>query len=105
MVIIAPDNTHARAHTHTHTHTHIQTHSIDSCRRGIGRRREKYLTQHNTHKRQLSMSPAGFEPAIPASQRAQTHFLRLLLSVSAILKNNQHEKDLSFTYTLCACFV
>ena len=32
-------------------------------------------TTHNTHKRQTSMSPAGFEPAIPASERPQTHAL------------------------------
>ena len=30
-------------------------------------------TRHNTHKRQQSMPPAGFEPAIPASERLQTH--------------------------------
>jgi hypothetical protein len=31
------------------------------------------LTTHNTHKRQTSIPPAGFEPAIPASERSQTH--------------------------------
>ena len=30
------------------------------------------LTTHNTHKRQNSMPPAGFEPANPASERTQT---------------------------------
>jgi hypothetical protein len=30
---------------------------------------------HNTHKRQISMPPAGFEPAIPARERPQTHAL------------------------------
>ena len=34
-----------------------------------------YLTTHNTHKTQTSMTPAGFEPAIPASERPQTHAL------------------------------
>ena len=29
--------------------------------------RDFYLTTHNTYKRQTSMPPAGFEPAIPAS--------------------------------------
>jgi hypothetical protein len=33
------------------------------------RRRDLYLTTHNTHKRQTSMPPAGFEPTIPASER------------------------------------
>ena len=30
---------------------------------------------HNTHKKRTSMPPAGFEPAIPASERPQTHVL------------------------------
>jgi hypothetical protein len=37
--------------------------------------RDLYITTHNTHKRQTSMSPVGFEPAIPASARPQTHAL------------------------------
>ena len=37
--------------------------------------RDPYLTTHNTHKRQRSMSTAGLEPAIPASGRPQTHAL------------------------------
>jgi len=32
-----------------------------------------YLTTHNTHNRHTSMSPAGFEPTNPASERPQTH--------------------------------
>ena len=36
------------------------------------RRRDLYLTKHNTHKRQTSTPPAEFEPA---SQRPQTHAL------------------------------
>ena len=39
------------------------------------RRRDLYLTTHNTHNRQTSMPPAGFEPTIPASERPQTHTL------------------------------
>jgi hypothetical protein len=39
------------------------------------RRRDLYPTTHNTHKRQTSMPPAGFEPTIPASERQQTHTL------------------------------
>jgi len=34
---------------------------------------ELYLTTHNIHNRQISMPQAGFEPAIPASERPQTH--------------------------------
>ena len=36
------------------------------------RRRDLYLTTHNTHNRQTSMFPTGFEPTIPASKRPQT---------------------------------
>jgi hypothetical protein len=32
-------------------------------------------TTHNTHERQTSMSSAGFETAIPTSERQQTHVL------------------------------
>jgi len=37
--------------------------------------RDLYLTTHNTHKRQTSIPPAGFEPAIPVIERPQTHVL------------------------------
>jgi hypothetical protein len=39
------------------------------------RRRDLYLTTHNTHKRQISMPPAGFELTIPVSERPHTHAL------------------------------
>jgi len=38
-------------------------------------RRDLYLTTHNTHKRQTSMPPAGFQPPIPVSEGPQTHAL------------------------------
>ena len=37
------------------------------------RRTDHYLTTHNTHKRQTSMPPVGFEPTISESERPQTH--------------------------------
>jgi hypothetical protein len=37
------------------------------------RRRELYLTKHNTQ--QTYKAPAGFEPTIPAGERSQTHIL------------------------------
>jgi hypothetical protein len=37
--------------------------------------RDLYLTKHNTHKRQISMSQAGFETAVPAIKPPQTHAL------------------------------
>jgi len=45
---------------------------LDEC---SARRGNLYLTTHNTHKRQISMSPVGFEPAIPASKQPQNHVL------------------------------
>ena len=39
------------------------------------RRRDLYLTTRNTNKKQTSMPPTGFVPAIPTSGRQQTHAL------------------------------
>jgi hypothetical protein len=39
------------------------------------RRRDLYLTTHNTHKRQTSMPPVGFKPTILVSERPKTHVL------------------------------
>jgi len=38
-------------------------------------RRDLYLTWHNTHKRQTSMPPVGFEPTISAGEWPQTYTL------------------------------
>ena len=37
------------------------------------RRRDLYLTTHDTHNRQISMPPVGFEPTISAGERPQTY--------------------------------
>jgi len=37
------------------------------------RRRDFYMTTHNTHNRRTSEQPAAFEPATPASEKPQTH--------------------------------
>jgi len=42
---------------------------------GSARIRDLHLTTHYTHKRQTSMTPAGFEPTIPATDRPQSHSL------------------------------
>jgi len=42
---------------------------------GMDHPRDLYLTTHNTHNRQTSMSPAAFEPAIPTNRQLQTHAL------------------------------
>jgi len=36
------------------------------------RHRDLYLTTHNTHNRQTSMAPVGFEPTISAGERPQS---------------------------------
>ena len=42
------------------------------------RRRDLYLTTHDTHNRQISMPPVGFEPTISAGERPEA--ARLLRS-------------------------
>jgi len=37
--------------------------------------RDLSTCQHNTHKRQICITPAGFEPTIPGSEQPQTHAL------------------------------
>jgi hypothetical protein len=61
---------HCRGFSITLTHTTLRRTPLDE---GSARRRDLYLTTHNTHKTQPSMSPPWFEPAIPASERPQTH--------------------------------
>ena len=51
-------------------HTTVSRNTLDEC---SARRRNLCLTTHNTHKRQTSMPPVGFEPSIPAYERPQTH--------------------------------
>jgi hypothetical protein len=52
------------------------------------RHRDLYLTTHNTNKRQTSRPPAGFEPAIPVSERPQTHALdRAATGIGVIVIN------------------
>jgi hypothetical protein len=63
---------HYRGFTITLRHTTLGGTPLDE---GPARRRDLYLTTHNTHNRQTSMPPAGFEPTIPVSERPQTHAL------------------------------
>jgi hypothetical protein len=58
--------------SHTVRHTTLDRTPLDEW---SARRRDLYLTTHNTHKRRTYMSPPGFEPAIPAGERPQTHAL------------------------------
>jgi hypothetical protein len=58
----------SRSHTIRHS-----TLGRDPLDEGSAHRRDLYLITHNTHKRQTSMPPTFFEPAIPANERPQTH--------------------------------
>ena len=57
---------------HTQRRTTVGRTTLDEW---SARRRDLYLTTHNTHNRQTSMPPVGFEPAIPASEWPQTYAL------------------------------
>ena len=52
---------------------------------GSARSRELYLTAHNTHNRETSIPPAGFEPATPGSERLRTHALDRVASGLGII--------------------
>ena len=67
-----PGPPHYRGFTITLRHTTLGRTPLDER---SARRRDIYLTTHNTHKKETSMPPAGFEPAIPASERPQNHAL------------------------------
>jgi hypothetical protein len=54
------------AFDHTQWHATVGRTPLDE---GSARRRDLYLTTHNTHNGQPSMSPAGFEPTISAGDR------------------------------------
>jgi hypothetical protein len=61
---------HYRGFTITLRHATLDRTRVDGW---LARRRDIYLTAHNSPKRQTSMSPPGFEPIISASERPQTH--------------------------------
>jgi len=60
----------SRLHDHTQRHTTISRTPLGGL---SARRRDLYLTTHNTHKRQISMPSTGLEPATPANDRPRIH--------------------------------
>jgi hypothetical protein len=46
---------------------------------GSALRRDLYLTTHSIHKRYTSMPQAGFEPTMPASERQQNTYTRIII--------------------------
>ena len=67
-----PGPPHCRGFEITLRHTTLGRTPLFAWSTGI---RDLYLTTHNTHKRQTSMPPAGFKPAIPRSGRQNSHVL------------------------------
>ena len=57
---------------HTQRRTTVSRTPLDEW---SARRRDLYMTTHNTHNRQTSMPPAEFEPTISADERPQTYAL------------------------------
>ena len=55
---------------HTQRRTTVGSTPLDEW---SARRRDLYITIHNTHNRQTSMLPVGFEPTISAGERPQTY--------------------------------
>jgi hypothetical protein len=67
---------------HSQSHTTFGSTPLEE---GSARRRDLYLTTQNTHKRQISMPPAEFEPTIPASERPKAHaFGRSLAGIDTL---------------------
>ena len=60
---------------HTQQHSTVGRTPLDEW---SARRRDLYLTTHDTHNRQISMPPVGFEPKISEGERPQA--ARLLRS-------------------------
>jgi len=56
--------------THTYKHTFVRT--LSTSNRPLA---ETSTQQHTTHKRETSIPPAGFEPAVPDSGRPHIHAL------------------------------
>ena len=57
---------------HTQRRTTVGRTPLDKW---LARRRDLYLTTHNTHNRQTSMPPVGFQPTISAGEWLQTYAL------------------------------
>ena len=63
---------HEVSRSHTQQRTTVGRTPVDEW---SARRRDLYLTTHNTHNSQTSMPPVGFETAISAGELPQTYAL------------------------------
>jgi hypothetical protein len=65
------------------------------------RHRNLYPTTHNTHKRQTSMPPAGFEPTVPTSEWSHTQALDCLATwISNLTNSTTRDLQKSMSLTL-----
>ena len=69
---------------HTQRHTTVGRNPLNEW---SARRRDLYLTTHNTHNRQTSMPPVGFETTVSAGERAQTYAPPLVTYIFATLRS------------------
>jgi hypothetical protein len=88
-----------------HRHTKVGRTSLDEW---SARHRDLYLAIQNNQKRQTSMPLAGFELAIPANERLQTHASRLghwarsyLHSNINIINNDDLVKSMTTEINFC----
>ena len=81
--------------THTHTHTHTRQ---DSSRQVMSwsQRPLPDVCWHSIHKRQVSTRPAGFKPAIPASEWSQIHPLDRAATTHCLVR---YHSSTNFHYT------
>jgi len=82
---------------HTQRRTTVGRTSLDEW---SARRRDLYLTTHDTHNKQTSMPPVGFEPTISAGERPQTHALD-----RAATGTDQHSSLLHIPYSPSTFFL
>ena len=78
----------------TWLHSITQTSGRNPLDEGSARRRDLYLTTHNTHNRQTSMPSAGFVPEIAASEHPQTHALDRAATGIGILNPTSYKNSI-----------
>ena len=78
-----PGPPHCRGRRSHSRHTTLRSAPLDEW---SAQCRDLYLTTHNTHKRQTSMPPVGFETAIPVSERPKSHALDRAATVTDLSK-------------------
>jgi len=78
-----PEPAHCRSFTITPRHPTLGRTPLDDW---SARSRDLYLTTHNTHNRQTSVLPVGFEPAVTASERRQTYGLDRSVTITGTVQ-------------------